>query len=281
MTDDTTITPEELDAMEQRANAATPGPWRVDANEVGTPWNIDTADGLKAVAMTSQLEPYITRQPQRTANAAFIAAARTDLPRLLAAYRALQAELADVTEQRNGYQDEILPKVLADANAERDTLQERFAALSEHYRQTCDEHNKAQAERTAEILRAERERDALQAEVTRLRELNTPAHNDWLSTEHRRWMAYAKAAQEERDAARADLKLAQATTAEYVRIAQEARAEAETHHNVAMIEAGRHAKTRAALGRALVLLQSFGHRLTDGCTCAPCALVREHGGGNG
>lgn len=79
--------------IEARANAATEGPWCTDAWEIyqGTEyqpglsmWIGETCRG------TSTPE-------QDQADAAFVAAARTDVPALLAEVRRLQAELAAVT----------------------------------------------------------------------------------------------------------------------------------------------------------------------------------------
>ena len=65
-----------LDEIEARANAATPGPW--------TPQTIRLIDGV-------DLPDATVAQWQR--DAAFIAAARTDVPALSARVRELEAEL--------------------------------------------------------------------------------------------------------------------------------------------------------------------------------------------
>ncbi|MEH0552538.1 hypothetical protein [Streptomyces sp. B21-101] len=81
----------DLDDIETRANAATPGPWCTDSWEIyqGTEyepglsmWIGETCRG------TTDLE-------QDRADAAFVAAARTDVPALLAEIRRLRAELAE------------------------------------------------------------------------------------------------------------------------------------------------------------------------------------------
>lgn len=73
----TPLTTQQLDEIEERANAAAPGPWCLcdDYSDVLTP------DGY-------QLASYAA-----TADGEFIAAARTDVPALLAEVRRLRAEL--------------------------------------------------------------------------------------------------------------------------------------------------------------------------------------------
>ncbi|MFH9072716.1 hypothetical protein [Streptomyces alboflavus] len=86
------LTAEQLDQIEARANAATPGPWCTDAWEIyqGTEyqpgislWIGETCRG------TSSPE-------QDRADAAFVAAARTDVPALLTEVRRLHAALEEI-----------------------------------------------------------------------------------------------------------------------------------------------------------------------------------------
>ena len=75
------LSDDELRAMEERAERATPGPWGVDGNDCAVETPADGADGNVCLV-----------RPRRAANADFIAHARTDLPRLLAEVRALREE---------------------------------------------------------------------------------------------------------------------------------------------------------------------------------------------
>ncbi|MFE1192890.1 hypothetical protein ACFW6E_08825 [Streptomyces olivaceoviridis] len=84
----------DLDAIQTRANAATPGPWCTDSWEIyqGTEyepglsmWIGETCRG------TSSLE-------QDRADAAFVAAARTDVPALVAEVHRLRARVAELEE---------------------------------------------------------------------------------------------------------------------------------------------------------------------------------------
>jgi hypothetical protein len=89
----------ELDAIEARAKAATPGPWRqgaVDKIRVfGDPDGETLAPGLgRCVCIVNQW----TGEERRDADAAFIAAAREDVPRLVAALREARKQLAEVVD---------------------------------------------------------------------------------------------------------------------------------------------------------------------------------------
>lgn len=75
----------ELDAIRERAEKATPGPWWLGGNDVDGP---DTGYGELRVATISN-----TARREQKANAEFIAHAREDIPRLLAEIERLQAEL--------------------------------------------------------------------------------------------------------------------------------------------------------------------------------------------
>ncbi len=80
---------QELQAIEKRANAATPGPWAIRSimNEIVTETRLPMSDFVVSYGLSN--------------DAAFIAAARADVPALLAEVRRLQAELAALTtEQR-------------------------------------------------------------------------------------------------------------------------------------------------------------------------------------
>ena len=64
-------TTEDLDHFEALAFAATPGPWDTDPLEIGTPFNIETQEGV-SVAMAAPI-PGDRNHEQRQANADFIA----------------------------------------------------------------------------------------------------------------------------------------------------------------------------------------------------------------
>lgn len=70
------LTPTEINKMEVRANAATAGPWRIGHINAFEHADIDCEDGTIA-------------QVQSRRDQAFIASARTDIPRLIAEIRRL------------------------------------------------------------------------------------------------------------------------------------------------------------------------------------------------
>lgn len=92
----------DLDGIEARANAATPGPWCTDSWEIyqgseyeaGAEWIGETCRGR------------VEGLAQDRADAAFVAAARTDVPALLAEVRRLRAELAAETRLHSGTIDD-------------------------------------------------------------------------------------------------------------------------------------------------------------------------------
>lgn len=110
------MTDEELEAMRQRADAATPGPWFVRHLDD------DYAASLVAIAITPDtgkgerwsdfdhgeiVAATLIQNPARYVdagdglwdeNAAFIASARTDLPRLIDEINELRARLAESTD---------------------------------------------------------------------------------------------------------------------------------------------------------------------------------------
>lgn len=88
-----------LDEIERRANAATPGPW---GHEMGAVLSIPT--GGRFVASVGK---------QCMNDAPFIAAARTDVPALIARVRELEDRLSD-TEDRRYRLTQELDEALAD-----------------------------------------------------------------------------------------------------------------------------------------------------------------------
>lgn len=97
----TRLTDEQLTEMEARCNAATPGPWETRGNDC--PEAIQNVYANCYSVATVRLYPGGDRLLVRTANAEFIAHARSDIPALLAEVRALKAELVGRVE---GYDPE-------------------------------------------------------------------------------------------------------------------------------------------------------------------------------
>lgn len=93
--------PLDMDAIEARTNAATAGPWREcghdrDVCQCCAVWST-TADVPVAVSAPAVVVDFGDCYPGMTeakANAVFVAAARTDVPALIARIRELEAELA-------------------------------------------------------------------------------------------------------------------------------------------------------------------------------------------
>lgn len=110
----------ELEAMER---AATPGPWRDDSE--GTSLNVfaDFRDDVAIIADADQ-DPQLTFD-ETCANAAFIAAAKSEFPSLLATISDLVEALENVKNSRKlTYSD--ADKVDAIAQAALDRAGERF-----------------------------------------------------------------------------------------------------------------------------------------------------------
>jgi hypothetical protein len=92
-TDPTRTTLERLQEIRARAEKATAGPWEVDPSDCGARWSIGSSE--HDIALASQLIGDSREgQPLRTANAAFIAHAREDIPWLLAKHERLATEHA-------------------------------------------------------------------------------------------------------------------------------------------------------------------------------------------
>ncbi|MEV6737917.1 hypothetical protein AB0N14_13680 [Streptomyces sp. NPDC051104] len=84
-------TPLNLDAIEARANAATPGPWMADGHEIyGSGCGVLDIEQWKAETLR------IEDPEGAKADAEFMAHARTDVPALAAEIRRLRAELAEL-----------------------------------------------------------------------------------------------------------------------------------------------------------------------------------------
>jgi hypothetical protein len=104
VTDPAALTDEELAAMQVRADAATPGPWR-SWIEGRDHWGGDTFIQMSGVAERAS-DLYLLFDRAHAAYEAdhdFIAHARTDVPRLIAALRAIRAEVERLREALDFY----------------------------------------------------------------------------------------------------------------------------------------------------------------------------------
>jgi hypothetical protein len=96
------LTDSDLDRLESLAAAATPGPWLANENGMGAPMvYLDPHSGKLAgeqyqFALDEAGRLFDGTTAAEPADAAFIAAARTAVPALVAALRAARAELARV-----------------------------------------------------------------------------------------------------------------------------------------------------------------------------------------
>lgn len=93
------LTTEQLAEIAARANAATRGPWRISDGQYASPWEKRLPEGSTAIvsfgtpfavgfAVAAVPPPHFSLQ-----DAEFVAAARDDIPALLAHVAALQAEI--------------------------------------------------------------------------------------------------------------------------------------------------------------------------------------------
>jgi hypothetical protein len=84
--------PLDLDAIEARANAATPGPWTQEGNLVGEQGN----EGQDLFHVLSTVRNGRVAWDEVAPNAAFIAHAREDIPALVARVRELELTVRDL-----------------------------------------------------------------------------------------------------------------------------------------------------------------------------------------
>ena len=99
-----TMTPEDLDAIEKRITAATPGPWTASHRNVGMTADQDESIGL-GLEIGWPREAWTRGQFARGADATFIAHSRTDIPALLAEVRRLTAENAYQTARADTWRN--------------------------------------------------------------------------------------------------------------------------------------------------------------------------------
>jgi hypothetical protein len=122
------ITPEELVAIEARCEAATPGPWSVEVYDKGTTFYGIGPVRADKVWMGGGYEPSYEQAvlDVEMPDAAFIAAARSDIPKLLAAIKSRDAELAEL---RAFYRER--EKACAERADERDAAKALLARAAE------------------------------------------------------------------------------------------------------------------------------------------------------
>jgi hypothetical protein len=130
--------PPDLEAIQARVDAATPGPWTVAWSDDAGYVEVVTSDGRLLIDV--RLGDADTRAcaPQQAADLAFIAAVRTDVPDLLAEVSRLRTELARAKEDLD--------------------------ECKSHNDATC-EANRAAEDAWAEVTRLGEECDALRAQV--------------------------------------------------------------------------------------------------------------------
>jgi len=155
------VTPD-LDAIEVRCAAATPGPWAFD----------DSTDRRGEKGEFRAPSPYsgfmLVRAWSNPADAEFIAAARADIPALLAALREAWAE-----------RDEALRRAVK-AEAETEQLRQAIRRKYEEYDRLLD-LSRNHSERAT---RAEAERDEARAALDRVRALCDEADGNAVVVEH-------------------------------------------------------------------------------------------------
>ncbi|WP_432027418.1 hypothetical protein [Streptomyces sp. 1222.5] len=124
--------PLDLDAIATRANAATPGPWCTDSWEIyqGTEYEPGLSLWIGETCRGT------TSPEQDRADAAFVAAARTDVPALLAEVRALRNERDELRGKFADAAASLAEQVLRygqrqrEHNADREELEQLRTALT-------------------------------------------------------------------------------------------------------------------------------------------------------
>jgi hypothetical protein len=88
----------DLDAIEARCNAATPGPWRAGNIAAEAKVWCDYPEGIEGPVMGERCLLIMNKHFPHDADREFIAASRTDVPALLANLRETRAALAGLVE---------------------------------------------------------------------------------------------------------------------------------------------------------------------------------------
>ena len=145
------MTPDELDAIEARAAAATPGPWAAEderhgkgscscCGEVLYAWNIVAPSREVVVSAMDDVTPGV----HGDADATFIAHARTDVPALITALREAWAEAEAMLR---GEVDGMFTSVVHGCCAEVEQLKEALDEAIRHKVELDDLRRQAKAER--------------------------------------------------------------------------------------------------------------------------------------
>jgi len=140
-----------LDEIERRANAATPGPWAV--YEKPDPWGywaVQDADGKDVFDDGSAGAEY--GQTCSIADRDFLVAARTDVPALIARVRELEERLSD-TEDRRYRLTQELDEALADYQDLWRTMHEECSRLEAE----CERLKTFAAQNFSQMIRQEAE----------------------------------------------------------------------------------------------------------------------------
>jgi chromosome segregation ATPase len=141
-----------LDEIERRAAAATAGPWTVEPYDYGAAVR---GGCLLAECMQAATSKHATDVQECRTNAAFIAAARVDVPALIARVRELEAERNEARAHAEDRNDEAnkLQRCLNMAATERDEARAEVERLTEarvldwsHRRSLVSERDEARAE---------------------------------------------------------------------------------------------------------------------------------------
>ena len=90
------MTDEELNAIEARANVATPGPWLMRESEDIGDRVVEAISAVKGPLFEDIVKTDSGTYPPGLNDAAFIAAARDDVPALVAEVRALKEQIANL-----------------------------------------------------------------------------------------------------------------------------------------------------------------------------------------
>lgn len=134
------ITEAELSEIEKRANAATAGPWKHRPDAYDDWGTIRGADGLPVANATCEVRiekgwraenqndshAWHIGPPEVRANSEFIAHARTDIPKLIAAIRELQSQLNSKPRSRSKKQrveEQLRASDLGAQSAGRDDIE--------------------------------------------------------------------------------------------------------------------------------------------------------------
>lgn len=147
------VDPLDLDAIEARANSATPGPWATSSE-----WSVRTGARDDELVACVQYKDH-------GRDAAFIAAARTDVPALVAELRALRAErnaTARVVAAARERRDALAAQQSA-AEAVNAAARASYNATAAGDHESALEHSRARNEHVRSLWKADADLDAAEA----------------------------------------------------------------------------------------------------------------------